>query len=55
MVNRGMVNRSAPDLFPVMNLVNCGFIPAEQKSAAPPTWQEIMPVYHCKQIAFSWL
>jgi hypothetical protein len=35
MVNRVMVNRSAPDLFLVRIMLNAGFIPAEQKSAAP--------------------
>jgi hypothetical protein len=35
MVNRWMVNRSAPDLFLVMFILNAGFIPAEQKSATP--------------------
>jgi hypothetical protein len=35
MINHGMVNRGAPDLFPVMFILNGGFIPAEQNSAAP--------------------
>jgi hypothetical protein len=35
MVNRAMVNRSAPDLFPVMIWLASGLLGAKQTSAAP--------------------
>jgi hypothetical protein len=46
MVNRAMVNRSAPDLFPVMIWLAFGLLGAKQTSAAPSVGEAQVAITH---------
>jgi hypothetical protein len=55
MVNRRMVNRSAPDLFPAACILKKSFIPPKMGGVAPLVWTRAASSNPLKMNGFLWL